>query len=250
MGIKGKAVHKFGLIGKDISYSFSKNYFTQKFKDLGLDDHIYENFDLNSIEQFQHVLDEHKDLKGLNVTIPYKELIIPYLSKIGPNAKEIHAVNTITFTSQGLQGFNTDCHGFEKAIEPFLTANDQNALILGTGGASKAIAFVLKSLSIEYKMVSRQAHHADLTYKDLNSDIMDQHQLIINCTPLGTFPSINDKPDVPYEHLNSKHLLFDLIYNPRKTTFLKLGEQQGARITNGLEMLKLQAEASWNIWNS
>lgn len=241
---------RFGLVGKNISYSFSKGYFTKKFKDLGLDHHSYENYDLAAIEDFQDLIELNKDLKGLNVTIPYKELVIPYLDKINPKAEKIGAVNTIKFMKKGLKGFNTDIYGFKKSIHPFLKKRHKKALILGTGGASKAVAFVLDELGIKFKYVSRHPKINQFGYTDLNEEVVREYTVLINCTPQGTFPNITEKPDIPYHFITNKHLLFDLIYNPEKTAFLLEGEKRGASISNGLRMLELQAEKSWEIWNS
>ncbi len=241
---------RFGLVGKNISYSFSKGYFTQKFKELGLDHHSYENFDLSAIKDVQELIQLNKNLKGLNVTIPYKEAIIPYLDELNPKAEKIGAVNTIKFTKKGLKGFNTDIYGFKKSIKPFLKKRHKKALILGTGGASKAVAFVFSELGIKYKYVSRNPKKNQFGYADLNDGVLKKYTVLINCTPQGTFPNIEDKPAIPYQYISNKHLLFDLIYNPEKTAFLLEGEKQGASICNGLRMLELQAEKSWAIWNS
>ncbi len=244
------SANRYGLIGKDIAYSFSKGYFSEKFSKLELGDYSYENFDLQTIEEFDALLHNNPNLKGLNVTIPYKEKVQTYLSAIDDVAAQIGAVNTIKFTKKGLVGYNTDIYGFQKSIEPFLEKQHQKALILGTGGASKAIAFVLESLQIPYVFVSRKPQEKQLHYEDLTKDILKEHQVIVNCTPLGTHPNIDEKPKIPYQHINSQHMLFDLIYNPEKTTFLKEGELQGATICNGLRMLELQAEKAWEIWNN
>ena len=242
--------NRFGLVGKNISYSFSKGYFTQKFKELELDLHSYENFDLAVIEDFQELIRQNKNLKGLNVTIPYKEVVIPYLDKLNPKVEKIGAVNTIKFTKKGLKGFNTDIYGFKKSIKPFLKKHHKNALILGTGGASKAVAFVFDEIGIKFKYVSRNPEKSQLGYTDLNEKLFKKYTIMVNCTPQGTFPNIEDKPDIPYQFITKKHLLFDLIYNPEKTAFLLEGEKRGASICNGLRMLELQAEKSWEIWNT
>ncbi len=241
--------NRFGLIGRNISYSFSEEYFAQKFKNLGLSDHSYENFDLAAIEEFQGLIANNKNLTGLNVTIPYKEAVIPFLDELSTKARKIGAVNTIKFTKNGLKGYNTDIYGFGRSIEPFLKSHHQKALILGTGGASKAVAFVFDEIGIEYRFVSRNADADQFTYASLDQKIIEAHPIIVNCTPLGTYPNIHDLPDIPYRFLSSKHLLFDLIYNPEKTSFLQAGEQRGATILNGLKMLELQAEKAWQIWN-
>ncbi|MGB6269414.1 MAG: shikimate dehydrogenase [Olleya sp.] len=244
-------MRKFGLIGKDISYSFSQNYFTLKFKDENIKDTTYQNFDLQTIKDFKNQVLKTDHLAGLNVTIPYKESIIPFLDSLDKKAKKIGAVNTIKFTKKGnLKGYNTDIYGFKKSIKPHLKKQHKKALILGTGGASKAIAFVLKELNIKYSFVSRQASNkANYTYDTLTEDIISKHQIIINCSPVGTFPNVDDAPNIPYKGITSKHILFDLIYNPSETLFLKQGKNKGAVILNGYNMLVFQAEKSWKIWN-
>jgi shikimate dehydrogenase len=244
--------HIYGLLGKNISYSFSSGYFSKKFSNLKLKNHEYHNFDLEKIEDFRALITANSQhLKGLNVTIPYKQTIISCLDEIDENALEIGAVNTIKFTKNGnLKGFNTDAFGFQKSLEPFLEAQHSKALILGTGGAAKAVAFVLRKLKIEFLYVSRNPkNEKEISYKDLNETILKAHQLLINCTPLGTFPETEKSPDIPYQFIGKSHLLYDLIYNPSVTTFLSSGKKRGASIKNGLEMLQLQAEKSWKIWN-
>lgn len=243
-------MRKFGLIGKNISYSFSQTYFKNKFENEHIINATYENFDLQSIDEFKALITTNPHLAGLNVTIPYKETVIPFLDIINKKAKKIGAVNTIKFTKKGkLKGYNTDCYGFEKSLIPLLKQHHENALILGTGGASKAVAFVLKKLDIGFKFVSRSKQNNSLIYDELNADIIKTHQIIINCTPLGTQPKINEFPSLPYQNITRQHLLYDLIYNPSKTSFLEQGEQQGAIICNGQKMLELQAEKAWKIWN-
>jgi len=244
-------MYKLGLLGKNISYSFSKTYFKTKFKDESIEDISYENFDIKSIDLFPSIIKNTKNLKGLNVTIPYKQEVMPFLDKINNKAKNIGAVNTIKITKKGkLVGYNTDCYGFSKSLKPLLKLHHKKALILGTGGASKAIAYSLKKLGISYFYVSRkQSDGVTYTYDSLTEHIIDTHQIIINCTPLGTFPNIEDCPKIPYQGITENHILFDLIYNPEETKFLRLGKQQNAVTTNGLNMLKLQAEKSWSIWN-
>jgi shikimate dehydrogenase len=242
-------VYKFGLVGKNIEYSFSRSYFNEKFKSEGLSN-SYENFDLKSIDEFPQIIKNTEHLKGLNVTIPYKEAVIPFLNKLNKKAKEIGAVNTIKITKKGkLIGYNTDCYGFQKSIKPFLKPHHKKALILGTGGASKAIRYSLKKMHIEFNYVSRhKSNNVKFTYDDLSESIISNHQIIINCTPLGTHPNINECPNIPYEGITKEHLLFDLIYNPRETKFLNLGKRKGATICNGYKMLELQAKKSWEIW--
>ena len=249
MAKTGKHKKRFGLIGKDISYSFSKTYFSNKFKDLGFENHSYENFDIQDISLVKEVFNK-KDLFGLNVTIPYKEAIIPYLDDLEATAKSIGAVNTIKFSNKKIVGYNTDAYGFKKSLLEKLEPNHQMALILGTGGASKAIAHVLGELGIEYKFVSRRPNAKQFSYDDLNEELISKHLLIINCTPLGTYPNVNERPAIPYDFLTASHYLFDLIYNPSETAFLKMGRSKDASIQNGLKMLEYQAEKSWEIWNS
>ncbi len=246
---KDNCMHKFGLIGKNIEYSFSRGYFKEKFEALKLTNHSYVNFDLVAIDEFKKVITNTKNLVGLNVTIPYKEAIIPFLNKLDPEAEKIGAVNTIKVTKNGTIGYNTDAYGFQKSLEPLLKKHHAKALILGTGGASKAIAYVLEQLEIEYIFVSRSKTENNLTYGDLTKQIISEHTLIINSSPVGTHPRINDKPDIPYQYIAANHYLFDLIYNPEKTAFLKAGEEQGAIICNGSQMLMHQAEKAWEIWN-
>jgi len=240
---------KFGLIGKDIDYSFSKSHFSEKFKNEGLK-HTYENFDIDSIDKFPEIISSTKRLRGLNVTIPYKEAVIPYLSKLHKTAKKIGAVNTIKISKKGkLKGYNTDYYGFKKSIEPHLKSHHKRALILGTGGASKAIAYALKKLGIKYKYVSRRAVGSDVfTYNSLTEDDVKSYSIIINCTPLGTYPNTNECPDIPYDAINETHLVFDLIYNPEESKFLTIVKLKGATICNGSKMLELQAEKAWRIW--
>ncbi|HNQ26909.1 MAG TPA: shikimate dehydrogenase [Aquaticitalea sp.] len=241
----------FGLIGKDISYSFSKAHFTAKFEEEGLD-YSYDNFDLDTISQFPEVIKNNPNLLGLNVTIPYKESIIPYLDEVDGVAQEIGAVNTIKIGSDGkLKGYNTDHLGFQASIFPLLAPHHENALILGTGGASKAINFALKQLNVPCNFVSRTPRpEARYTFGGLTEDIIKAHQIIINCTPIGTYPNVNECPEIPYDAVSEAHLLYDLIYNPIQTKFLICGEIKGATISNGAKMLELQAEKSWEIWVS
>ena len=240
----------FGLLGKNISYSFSRGYFTKKFKKEKLKNYQYVNFDIPKIEDFPSIL-VNKQIKGINVTIPYKEAIIPFLNKLDKTAKKIGAVNTIKFTKKGnLKGYNSDVVGFENSIKPLLEKHHKKALILGTGGASKAIAFALKKNNIKFKFVSRNPKkNKEISYDSLTKEIIEKYTIIINCTPLGTSPEIDKKPNIPYQYLTNNHLLYDLIYNPETTLFLSKGLEKGAKIKNGLEMLELQAQESWRIWN-
>ncbi|MCB0399888.1 MAG: shikimate dehydrogenase [Winogradskyella sp.] len=246
---QGKSKFKFGLVGRNISYSFSRGYFSDKFKNEGLP-YSYVNFDLESIEELNSIIKNTANIKGLNVTIPYKEEVIPLLDKLNKRAKKIGAVNTIKVKKGKLIGFNTDYYGFKNSLKPHLKKHHKRALILGTGGASKAIAYALNKLNIEYRYVSRTKKKViTYTYSELTEEIISSFQVIINCTPIGTFPHVNDCPNIPYEALTDQHILYDLIYNPEETKFLNSGKLKGATTINGLEMLKLQAEKSWEIWN-
>ncbi|MDO9262236.1 MAG: shikimate dehydrogenase [Flavobacteriaceae bacterium] len=243
--------HSFGLIGKNIHYSFSKQYFTEKFHQLNLSNHEFHHFDIDNLDKLPEILKKYPQLKGLSVTIPYKEQIIPFLDDISSDVKAIGAVNCIKIQHQKLIGYNTDIFGFEKSFKTLLQPFHQKALILGTGGASKAVKFVLKKLNIPFISVARNPKKEDeITYQSLTHQLIDEYQIIINCTPVGTFPSVNDFPPIPYESLTTHHFLFDLIYNPSETVFLKKGKEKGALIKNGLEMLELQAEKAWEIWTT
>jgi shikimate dehydrogenase len=240
---------QFGLVGKNIDYSFSKKYFTEKFEKENLINHNYQNFDIQSVFEITQIV-KNPNLCGLNVTIPYKEEIIPFLDKISKKAKKIGAVNTIKITKKGkLKGYNTDFFGFQKSLSSLLNEHHKKALILGTGGASKAVAFALKKLGIQYTFVSQKLRRDYLSYEKLNEAIFQEYQIIINCTPLGTFPDINSCPNIPYNLLNVNHIVFDLVYNPEETTFLQKAKQNGATTKNGMEMLVFQAEKAWEIWN-
>ncbi len=238
----------FGLIGKNIDYSFSRKYFTEKFT-KGKINAEYRNFDIPAISDFPNIIQKNS-ISGLNVTIPYKQEIIPFLNNLSEDAKNIGAVNTIKFEKNGsLTGHNTDFSGFQKALEPHLEKQHKKALILGTGGASKAVAYALKTLGIESRFVSRTASEFQFSYDNLNEEILNHYHLIINCTPLGTFPDIEKHPELPFQYLSQAHLIFDLIYNPGETRLMKLASQKGAKTLNGLRMLELQAEKAWEIWN-
>lgn len=240
----------FGLVGKNISYSFSKKYFSEKFALGNLQGYTYENFDLQSVEEFPSIIKNNPDLKGLNVTIPYKEAVIPYLDKLSKTAALIGAVNVIRFTKTGkLKGYNSDFYGFMKSLKPLLQPHHQKALILGTGGASKGVAFALEKLGILYTFVSREEKAGMIDYERINATTFDNYQIIINCTPLGTSPNTKQFPPIPYQYFTKKHIAFDLIYNPEETQFLKKAKKKGTVIKNGSEMLVFQAEKSWKIWN-
>jgi len=246
-------MQKYGLIGYPLKHSFSIGYFNEKFKSEGIDAE-YVNFEIPDIKAFKAIIDENPNLCGMNVTIPYKEQVIPFLDELSENAAAIGAVNVIKIIRQKgkvkLVGYNSDIIGFSQSIEPFiLKGNHKKALILGTGGASKAIFHGLKNLGLEGTYVSRIKEPGKLTYEELTPEIMTENTIIVNCTPVGMYPNDSFCPDIPYELLTPKHLLYDLIYNPDTTLFMKKGTERGAKTKNGLEMLLLQAFAGWEIWN-
>lgn len=244
---------KYGLIGFPLGHSFSISYFNEKFKN----EHInaqYINFEIPSIDGLTEILDRNPELRGLNVTIPYKEQVMKYLDAISPEAEAIGAVNVIRVTHKGdkvyLKGFNSDVIGFTRSIEPLLEPAQKKALILGTGGASKAIHYGLKSLNMQTIFVSRTRHgNGFITYEEVTPELVKEYNVIINCTPVGMYPHADECPKLPYEAMDTHTLLYDLIYNPDETLFLKRGREQGATVKNGLEMLLLQAFASWDFWN-
>lgn len=242
---------QFGLIGLPLTHSFSKKYFSEKFVRENIDAH-YDLYELQDISDFTSLI-ENDTFFGLNVTIPYKEKVIKYLNELDNTAAEIGAVNVVKFIrSEGmltLKGYNSDAIGFENSLKPFLQPYHKKALILGTGGASKAIDYTLRKLGIETTFVTRMAKSGMLTYWELNEKIMKDNLLIINTSPVGTFPHANECPDIPYQFLSSQHLLFDLVYNPAETLFMAKGKELGAQVLNGESMLKGQAEAAWKIWN-
>ncbi len=241
---------RFGLLGRNISYSFSKGYFSEKFQKENLPNCTYENFDIPDITHFSELIATHLPINGMNVTIPYKEQVIPFLDKLSKKASVIGAVNTIKFSKKGkLIGYNTDYYGFMKSLKPLLQKHHKKALILGTGGASKGVAFALKELNIEYLFVSRSEKENTLTYEQINAAIFNEYLIVINCSPVGTSPNTEAYPLIPYECLSDKHIAYDLIYNPEETTFLKKAKSQGAQTKNGMDMLVFQAEKSWKIWN-
>jgi len=246
-------MNRYGLIGFPLSHSFSQKYFTEKFQREGIQDSVYQNFSISAISLLPDLLELTTDLCGLNVTIPYKEQVIPFLNEIDPVAQEIGAVNTIKIRlinkDKRLYGYNTDAFGFENSIKPFLKPNHTKALILGTGGASKAVAFVFKKLQIDFLYVSRTpVNQKSISYSDLTETVLHDFKIIVNTTPLGTYPDIHTFPPLNYQHLTQEHLLYDLVYNPAKTEFLSKGKIFGATIVNGLAMLHLQAEKSWEIY--
>lgn len=244
-------MRNFGLIGFPLGHSFSKRYFSEKFETEKIDAR-YELYELEKIEKFSDLIQD-VELSGLSVTIPYKEQVIPYLHELDETAAQIGAVNAIRFIRTAdkliLKGYNTDAIGFENSLKPHLKPQHNKALILGTGGASKAIIYVLGKLGIECKSVSRTAQNGQLSYADLNENLLANYKLIVNATPLGTFPNTNACPDIPYQYLSNEHLLFDVVYNPSETLFMKKGIEKGAYALNGEAMLIGQAVAAWEIWN-
>ena len=242
-------MNQFGLIGKTLKHSFSKKYFTNKFEVEQIADCNYDLYELESIELFNELIRNNR-FTGLNVTIPYKEAIIPFLDELSEAAREIGAVNTIRFRDGLLKGFNTDVMGFKDSLFTWLDEIPKGALILGTGGAAKAVSFVLTKTEVPFLSVSRSNSKGDITYDQIDSDLLEKHPLIINTTPLGTFPKVDEAPNIPYHLLSKRNSLYDLIYNPEKTLFLSRGAAQGCATKNGLEMLVAQAEYSWKIWNS
>ena len=244
-------MEKYGLIGYPLGHSFPIGYHNQRFADEGINAK-YVNFEIPTIEELNEVLSQNPELKGLNVTIPYKEKVMEYLDYISPEARAIGAVNVIRVVHDGkkilLRGYNSDVIGFTQSIEPMLERYHKKALVLGTGGASKAVAYGLKSLGIESVFVSRYERPGTIQYESITPDVVHEYQVIVNCTPLGMFPKIDTCPTLPYEALDEHNILYDLIYNPDETLFMKKGAEHGAAVKNGLEMLLLQAFASWEFW--
>ena len=240
----------FAVIGDPILHSKSPEMHSLWYEELSIDAaYIPIRVERERLEEAVASL-KLLGASGFNVTIPHKESIIPFLDELDPMAQKMGAVNTVLRTKDGrLKGYNTDAYGFQNSLQPLLEPHHSRALILGNGGAAKAVCYVLKQLGIEYNLISRAKANSCLTYQDLNKEIMESHKLIINCTPLGTYPNISDYPDIPYEFITREHLLYDLIYNPEETTFLAKGKAKGAAIKNGYEMLVLQAEQNWKIWN-
>lgn len=244
----------YGLLGFPLSHSFSKRFFTEKFEKEGLELCSYENFELIDIEIIRTIVNQTPELYGLNVTIPYKESIIPFLDDLSPEAQQIGAVNTITISPEPyrkLKGYNTDIIGFRTSLLNLLGENRPSALLMGTGGAAKAVKYVLDQLGIEFLEISRFAHKSpqSITYSNLSADLIKSHKLLINTSPLGMHPNLDAKPEIPYAAIGPDHFLFDLIYNPAETQFLQEGKMRGAQTKNGLNMLEIQAEAAWEIWN-
>ncbi len=258
---------KYGLIGFPLTHSFSKKYFTEKFEKEGIEDHSYELFELENLSDFPEFIKANSGLCGLNVTIPHKIGVVFYMNWLEPEAKKVEAINCIKIIKESaietafsgevgfvdqefrLEGYNTDIFGFEHSLKPLLKSHHKKALVLGNGGATRAVKYVLKKLRIPYLVVSRRPKLSHISYNQVTAEMIKNYNLIINTTPLGTAPDTAAFPPIPYEAITSKHLLYDLIYNPEKTTFLQKGEAKGATIKNGYEMLVLQAEKSWEIWN-
>ena len=247
-------MRKFGLIGYPLSHSFSKKYFTEKFFTENISDCSYNNYPLKTLDEFRELVVSDDELCGLNITIPYKSEIIRFLDVIDPEAEEIGAVNVIKIRRPGgkirLFGYNSDVTGIRDTLLPFIGVNVRNALVLGTGGSSKAVCHVLKKFGLKVDLVSRERKSGILVYSDIDSEILDNAQLIINTTPLGMFPNTESRPEKNYRRLNRKHILFDLVYNPEITSFLRMGAEQGCLIISGVKMLHSQAEKSWEIWNN
>jgi shikimate dehydrogenase len=240
----------FGLVGYPLTHSFSQKYFTEKFASLGLSmECSYENFSIPSIEELSTLLLQKKFLHGFNITIPYKKKVIPFLHQVSPEVAAIGACNCVLLKDKQLIGYNTDIIGFEQSLKPFLKSHHTHALVLGTGGAAAAVIYVLNKLKIAHLSVSRTASETGIGYESLNESLLSKYTLIINTSPVGQYPAITAAPAIPYHYLTSQHHLYDLIYNPTETQFLLNGKAQGATIQNGYEMLVLQAEESWRLWN-
>jgi shikimate dehydrogenase len=244
---------KYGLIGYPLTHSFSKRFFTEKFEKENINS-SYGNFEIDDISRFPEIIKNNPELVGLNVTIPYKEKVIPFLDELNDSAKQIGAVNTVKITREGsnikLKGFNTDTFGFETSLQPLLKEHHKKALILGTGGASKALKYVLNRLDIDYISASiEELKENEIRYEEIDEKMMNERLLIINATPLGTYPKVENCPNIPYEFITENHLLFDLVYNPELTLFMKKGLEKGAAVKNGYEMLLQQALKSYQIWN-
>ncbi|MEO7444626.1 MAG: shikimate dehydrogenase [Ferruginibacter sp.] len=239
----------YGLIGKPLSHSFSRDYFLEKFIREGIKDAAFNLYELDNVEAIIPLINSIPTLNGLAVTIPYKKSVIPLLSSVHPVAMEIGAVNCIHIRKSEWVGYNTDAEGFRQTLQGYIPSSGNAALVLGTGGASLAVKYVLRYINIPFLEVSRTPSGNQLSYKDLDKAILAMHKLVINTTPLGTFPNVDDCPQIPYEHVGPNHYLYDLVYNPSETLFLKKGKERGASTINGLRMLEIQAEENWKIWN-
>ncbi|HEX5151363.1 MAG TPA: shikimate dehydrogenase [Parafilimonas sp.] len=243
-------MREYGLIGFPLSHSFSQRYFTEKFSRENINDTVFLNFSIPKIEDVAVIFSDHPQLKGLAVTIPYKKSVIKYLDETDEVVKEISACNCVKIDAHAKTGYNTDVIGFERSFAKNLKPHHTKGLVLGTGGAASAVKFVLQKIGIEYLVVSRTASEKTISYNDITSEMLSEHPVIINCTPLGTYPNIQDAPPLPYRFLNASHYLFDLVYNPLVTKFLQYGKNVNCTIQNGYEMLVIQAEENWKIWNS
>ena len=245
-------MHNYGLIGKSLKHSFSQDYFTKKFAEMGRSDFSYKNYEIEAVSSLKEVIATN-NLLGLNITIPFKEEVFAVLDTIEPQAEQIGAVNCIAIRENKLIGYNTDVYGFSQSIKPFLDNRHERALILGTGGASKAVAFALKKIGVDVFFVSTKSNATKANtfgYADLNAAIFNAFKLIVNCSPLGTFPAIDEAPALPYHYLTPDHFVYDLVYNPEETKLLRLAKEKGCITMNGYSMLQLQAEKSWEIWQS
>lgn len=243
-------MRRFGLIGYPLSHSFSKKFFSEKFEAEHILDCVYENFPISSMAEFPKLLQQYPDLQGINITIPYKKDVISHLTEVTPVVASIGACNCMHIQGKERIGYNTDVVGFRKSLEPFLQAHHTKALVLGTGGASAAVCYVLQQLEIPYLLVSRKQDTHTISYQQLSENLLSSHTLLINTTPLGTFPKVEEYPPLPYQWVTPQHHLYDLVYNPTETLFLRYGKEKGATIQNGFEMLIEQANESWRIWNS
>lgn len=245
---------KLGLIGYPLGHSFSKKYYLDKFESEQIKGIDYDLYSLSDIAEFPKLYLQDQQFYGFNVTIPYKQAVLPLMDELSPEAAQMEAVNCIRIQHKDgraiLKGFNTDAYGFEASLKPLLQPQHTKALVLGNGGAAKAVLYSLRKLNIAYAVVSRSETNGDLTYQQLSKEIIEEYTIIINCSPIGTFPKVDEAPQIPYEYLSESHLLYDLIYNPTKTLFLQKGLEKGATIKNGYEMLLLQAEKNWEIWNA
>jgi shikimate dehydrogenase len=241
----------FGIIGFPLSHSFSQRYFTQKFEQEGITDAVFKNYAIKDIDELENVLASEPSLQGLAVTIPYKKAVLPFLNAATEEVQQMGACNCIRIKDYNLSGYNTDVIGFEESFKIHLQPRHTKALVLGSGGAAAAVEYVLQKREIEYLVVSRRAlpEKNIIDYKAVDADLLQQYTVIINCTPLGTYPIVYEAPELPYHLLTPKHYLFDLVYNPPLTKFLALGQEQGATIQNGYDMLTIQAEHNWRIWN-
>lgn len=248
MSVEGR-VERYGLIGHPVSHSFSQRYFTEKFQRENISAR-YELFDMPDINGLRALVAAHEGLRGLNVTIPHKQAVMPLLDELAPTARSVGAVNTVHVKGNTLIGHNTDAEGFRQMLLPLLGTERPRALVLGTGGASRAVAYVLKELNIKFRLVSRTRDRGDITFDMVDATVMKVSPLIINTTPLGQYPLVDETPQLPYDQLTPRHMLIDLVYNPEVTTFMKHGRTHGARTCNGLPMLHAQAEAAWRVWNN